>query len=68
MSNNFKAIEKKLKANGWELVRISDGSHYQYKHAEVETIATLPYHGNNKDIRIGTLKNLEKQTGLSLRR
>lgn len=67
MSNNFKAIEKKLKANGWKLVRISESSHYQYKKAGVKTIATLPYH-RKRDIPIGTLKNLEKQTGLSLRR
>lgn len=67
MNNNFKAIEKKLKANGWVLVRVSRSSHYQYKKVGVDTIATVPNHGK-KDIPIGTLKNLEKQTGLSLRR
>lgn len=66
MSNNFKSIEKKLTSNGWQLVRIS-GSHHQYKKAGVSTLATIPNHGK-KDIPIGILKSLEKQTGLSLRR
>lgn len=66
MSNNFKAIEKKLTSNGWELVRIL-GSHYQFRKVGVPTLATIPNHGK-KDLPIGTLKNLEKQTGLSLRR
>lgn len=67
MNNNFKAIEKKLISNGWKLVRISKGSHYQYRKVGVSTVATVQNHGK-KDIPIGTLKNLEKQTGLSLRR
>lgn len=66
MSNNFKAIEKKLTSNGWKLVRIS-GSHCQFRKVGVSTLATIPNHGK-KDLPIGILKNLEKQTGLSLRR
>lgn len=57
---------EKLTSNGWQLVRIS-GSHHQYKKAGVSTLATIPNHGK-KDIPIGILKSLEKQTGLSLRR
>ena len=66
MNNNFKTIEKKIKADGWKLVRIT-GSHYQYKKVGIAATAVIPNHGA-KSISIGILKNLEKQTGLSLRR
>lgn len=63
---NFRQIEKKLIADGWYLVRIC-GSHYQYKHPTISKTLTVPNHGK-KDISIGVVCNLEKATGLSLRR
>ena len=63
---NFKKIEKIILADGWVLVRVC-GSHYQFKKSGVEKNVVIPNHGN-KDISIGVLKNLEKTTGLSLRR
>ena len=63
---NFKKIEKIIIADGWVLVRVC-GSHYQFKKSGVEKNVVIPNHGN-KDISIGVLKNLEKTTGLSLRR
>ena len=63
---NFKKIEKIIIADGWVLVRVC-GSHYQFKKSGVEKNVVIPNHGN-KDISIGVLKNLEKITGLSLRR
>lgn len=63
---NFKTIEKKMVTNGWFLVRVS-GSHYQYKHPTNCNTITIPNH-NGKDLSVGVLKNLEKITGLSLRR
>ena len=63
---NFKTIEKKMVTNGWFLVRVS-GSHYQYKHSANPNTITIPNH-NGKDLSVGVLKNLEKMTGLSLRR
>ena len=63
---NFKTIEKKMVTNGWFLVRVS-GSHYQYKHPTNQHTITIPNH-NGKDLSVGVLKNLEKITGLSLRR
>lgn len=63
---NFKKIEKIILADGWVLVRVC-GSHYQFKKPGVEKNVVIPNHGN-KDISIGVLKNLEKVTGLSLRR
>lgn len=63
---NFKRIERIILADGWVLVRIC-GSHYQFKKTGVEKTVVIPNHGN-VDISISVLKNLEKNTGLSLRR
>ena len=62
----FREIDKILKADDYVLVRIT-GSHYQYRKAGVPYTSVVPNH-NGKDISIGVLKNLEKKTGLSLRR
>lgn len=59
----FKEADKILRNNGWQVVRVK-GSHYQYKKAGVDFLATLPYH-TGKDLSIGVLKKLEKGTGLS---
>lgn len=63
---NYQKIEKVLRANGWVCIRIG-GSHHQFINPSTKKLATVPYHGGNKDIAIGTLKSIEKQTGLSLR-
>lgn len=63
---NFKTIEKKIRKNGWYLVRVT-GSHYQYKHPTNPNTITVANHGS-KDLGIFVISNLEKQTGLSLRR
>lgn len=63
---NFKAVERLLAADGWQLVRIC-GSHYQYKKPCIPYTVVIPNHGS-RDMSIGLLKNLEKITGLSLRR
>ncbi len=63
---NFKKIEKIILADGWVLVRVC-GSHYQFKKIGVSQTVVIPNHGS-KDISTGVLKNLEKITGLSLRR
>ena len=63
---NFRKVEKLIVANGWSLIR-SNGSHYQYKHPDNSHTITIPNH-NGKDLSIGVIKNLEKVTGLSLRR
>lgn len=63
---NFKKVKRLVIADGWVLVRIC-GSHYQFKKAGVDKTVVIPNHGG-KDISIGVLKNLEKITGLSLKR
>lgn len=63
---NFKTVEKKMVNNGWFLVRVID-SQYQYKHHTNQNIITIS-NNSGKDLSIRILKNLEKVTGLSLRR
>lgn len=62
----FCGIKKILEANGWCLVRIR-GSHNQFRKAGNPYAVTVPDHGS-RDITIGVIKDLEKKTGLSLRR
>ncbi len=62
----FREIEKILKTDGWYRIR-SAGSHFQYRKVGCPYAVVVPNH-NGKDISIGVIKNLEKKTGLSLRR
>jgi predicted RNA binding protein YcfA (HicA-like mRNA interferase family) len=54
-----------LKADGWLLVR-TKGSHVQYRHPTKSGLVTVPMHPG--DLPIGTLKSIEKQAGVKLRR
>jgi predicted RNA binding protein YcfA (HicA-like mRNA interferase family) len=54
-----------LKADGWLLVR-SKGSQAQYRHPTKPSLVTVPMHPG--DLPIGTLKSIEKQAGVKLRR
>lgn len=60
----FDSVSKILVANGFRLVRIN-GSHYQFKKAGHDKTVTVSFH--NRDIPIGTLKSIERQSGLSFR-
>lgn len=62
----FREIERFLKADNWVLIRVT-GSHYQYRKAGVPNAIVIPNH-NGHDLSIGVIKDLEKKTGLSLRR
>lgn len=61
----FRKLKKILESNGWVVIR-TVGSHYQFGKEDNPNTITVPYH--HKDISLFILKNLEKQTGLSLRR
>jgi len=61
----FRKLKKVLESNGWKVIRIV-GSHYQFGKEDNSNTITVPYH--HKDISMFILNNLEKQTGLSLRR
>lgn len=50
-----------LKKDGWFLYKVR-GDHYQFKHSEKLGKVTVPH--PNKDIPIGTLKSISKQSGI----
>jgi predicted RNA binding protein YcfA (HicA-like mRNA interferase family) len=56
-------VIRRIKAAGWVLVR-TKGSHQHYKHARRTGIVTVPH--PKKDIPLGTLKSIEKQSGVDL--
>jgi predicted RNA binding protein YcfA (HicA-like mRNA interferase family) len=53
----------KLKADGWYEVR-ARGSHHHFKHPERPGIVTVPH--PKKDLPAGTLRSIERQSGVSL--
>lgn len=57
-------VIKKLQADGWVLNH-TKGSHQQFKHPTKAGKVTVPH--PKHDLPIGTLKSIEKQSGLKLR-
>ncbi len=57
-------IVKKIKADGWEEVR-QRGSHKQFRHPAKPGTVTIPH--PESDMAIGTIKSIEKQSGVKLR-
>ena len=57
---NAKQVVKILIENGFKKIG-QTGSHKKYRKSE--KIVIVPYHGK-KDIPLGTLKSIEKQSGL----
>jgi predicted RNA binding protein YcfA (HicA-like mRNA interferase family) len=55
----------RIQAAGWVLVR-SRGSHRQFIHPVRCGVVTVPY--PRKDLPLGTLKSIEKQSGVILRK
>ena len=53
-----------LRADGWIQVA-QKGSHVQFKHPQKPGRVTVPH--PERDIPIGTLRSIEKQSGLKLR-
>jgi predicted RNA binding protein YcfA (HicA-like mRNA interferase family) len=56
-------IIKILKQNGWYKVA-KVGSHTQFRHPEIMGRVTVPH--PKKGIPIGTLKSIERQSGIKL--
>jgi predicted RNA binding protein YcfA (HicA-like mRNA interferase family) len=56
-------VIRRLEANGWKEVRQS-GSHKQFRHPDIKGVVTVPH--PKADLPTGTLKSIEKQSGLSL--
>jgi predicted RNA binding protein YcfA (HicA-like mRNA interferase family) len=53
----------RIRSAGWAQVR-SKGSHCHFKHASRPGIVTVPH--PKKDLPIGTLKSIERQSGVKL--
>jgi predicted RNA binding protein YcfA (HicA-like mRNA interferase family) len=58
-------VIRRLKAAGWAEVGQS-GSHLQLKHSERPGRVTVPH--PRADLPLGTLKSIERQSGVQLRR
>lgn len=56
-----RVIIKMLKQNGWVKVATA-GSHTQFRHPDRKGRVTVPH--PKKDIPIGTLKSIERQSGI----
>jgi predicted RNA binding protein YcfA (HicA-like mRNA interferase family) len=66
VNNNGRAMDsrtiiKLLKADGWVLVH-AKGSHHQFRHPTKKGKTTVKH--PTKDFPIGTLKSMERQSGL----
>lgn len=57
-------IIKALEKNGWVLERVK-GSHHHFVKEGSDRIVTVPH--PKKDIPLGTVKSIEKQSGVTLR-
>lgn len=57
-------VIKALEADGWTLKRVT-GSHHHFMHPTKAGIVTVPH--PKQDLPVGTLRSIEKQSGLSLR-
>jgi predicted RNA binding protein YcfA (HicA-like mRNA interferase family) len=58
-----RAIIRELESSGWKHVR-TKGSHHIYQHPERDGIAVVPH--PKRDLPIGTVKALERATGIKL--
>jgi predicted RNA binding protein YcfA (HicA-like mRNA interferase family) len=56
-------VVRRIKADGWRHVR-TKGSHQHFKHPVRKGITTVPH--PRRDIPIGTLKSIERQSGVRL--
>lgn len=56
-------VIRRLTAAGWQPIR-TKGSHHHFKHSSQPGIVTVPH--PKKDLPIGTLKSIEKQSGVKL--
>ena len=61
---NSTEIIKRLEAAGW-VKSAQAGSHVQFKHPGRSGRVTVPH--PKRDLPLGTLKSIEKQSGLKLR-
>jgi len=60
-----RTVIRLLEAAGWQLVRVT-GSHHHFRHPGRPGTATVAH--PVKDIPPGTLRSIERQTGVALKR
>jgi predicted RNA binding protein YcfA (HicA-like mRNA interferase family) len=60
-----RTIIRKLEAAGWKHFRTT-GSHRHFCHSDNDQVVTVPH--PKKDVPIGTIKSIERQSGMRLRR
>ncbi len=60
-----RTVLRRLRADGWYVDRII-GSHHQMKHPDKPGTTTVLH--PQKDLKIGTIISIEKQSGVRLRR
>lgn len=58
-----RVVISKIEAAGWVQVR-SRGSHRQFKHPTLPGLVTVPH--PKKDLPTGTLRSIERQSGVTL--
>ena len=56
---------RRLQGDGWQLVRIS-GSHHHFRHGRKPGVVTVAH--PQKDVKAGTLRSIERQSGVRLRK
>jgi predicted RNA binding protein YcfA (HicA-like mRNA interferase family) len=61
VGRSSRAVIKALEADGWTLAN-TVGSHRQFKHPTKPGRVTVPH--PVKDLKTGTLKSIERQSGL----
>lgn len=61
-----KDIIKIITADGWVKVRHDGTSHIHFRHPTKPGLVTVPH--PKKEMGIGTIKSIEKQSGLKLRK
>ncbi len=58
-------IIRALKSDGWKLERVK-GSHHQFVHPTKPVVVTVVH--PSKEIPLGTLKSIERQSAFKIRR
>ncbi|CAN2048914.1 mRNA interferase HicA [Candidatus Magnetomoraceae bacterium gMMP-1] len=62
---NSKQVIKLLKKDEWFHVRTT-GYHWHFRHSQKQGIVTVPH--PKKDLPIGTLKSIQKQSGIKFKK
>ncbi|CAN2039129.1 mRNA interferase HicA [Candidatus Magnetomoraceae bacterium gMMP-15] len=62
---NSKQVIKLLKKDEWFHVRTT-GDHWHFRHSQKQGIVTVPH--PKKDLPIGTLKSIQKQSGIKFKK